>query len=535
MSDHFENRKVVGIVEQDRPDTFKDGFAAANCNLAAYVDSMEFAAESETYERNVASPTYSQDVDIIARESGTIRARAEVRGSGTSKTTVPSWAPWVEGCGAQRATLQMFPLDEATSVDLDRWAPGVLLTQAVSLATAYLVDVDTDTDEVLIHTVTGTPQVSQNWTGTSAAGAFTIGQDTTAPVVHGLTWFPRSAIEVFSQGTLTLDTNPVDLDGDTMTIGSVTYTFKDTVSAANDIAIGATVAATQANIVAAINGSGTPGTEYGTGTVQNPDAKMDPFATDVAIVTARISGSVGDAIATTETFTAATNVFDAATLGTYTAGRAYHYSIGEFKPFGTNGRSTRHAIKNAVGDCEISGDNIGAPMMFDFNMKGCEHGEHEVATPTPITYETNAVPLFRGVDYKITGDAAAPKAHCKINSFRFRFGNDIEADEYATADEPGIVKYDVVGRKPSGEHSLRLLEPSVKSFFADYKNHRTGRLVFKNGKTAEGNIVEMRLLKIQYQNYGHENVRRKVHGRLSFGVKSPDISIGDNEWFLIKR
>lgn len=535
MSDHFENRKIVGIVEQDQPDTFKDGFAAANCNLQAYVDSIEFAAESETYERNVASPTYSQDVDIIARESGTIRARAEVRGSGTSKTTVPSWAPWVEACGTQQATLQMFPLDEAGSVDLTRWRPGVLLTQASTNATAYLVDVDTEADEVLIHTVTGTPTDSQNWTGTSAAGAFTVAQDTTAPVVYGLVWFPRSDIEVFSQGTLTLDVNPVDLDGDTMTIGSVTYTFKDTVASANDIKIGATVAATQANAVAAINGTGTPGTEYGTGTVYNPDAKMDPFATDVAILTARVAGSVGNAIATTETFTAATNVFDAATLGTYTAGRAYHYSLAEYKRFGTTGRSTRHSIKNAVGDCEISGDNIGAPAIFDFNMKGCEQGEDEVATPTAIPYENNATPLFRGVHYKITGDAAAPQAQCKLNSFRFRFGNDIEADEHATAAEPGIVKYDIVGRKPSGEHSLRLLEPSVKSFFADYKNHRTGRLLMDNGKTAEGNIVQMIFHKIQYQNYGHENVRRKIHGRLSFGIKSPDISIGDNEWFLIKR
>ena len=535
MADHFEQRKIVGIVEEQTSGTFYDNFAVGDCNLAAFIDSIEYSAESETYERNVATPTYSEDVDIIARESGTIRARAEVRGSGVVSTTVPSWAPWIEACGTVRAALEEFTFDEGTSVDLTRWRPGITITQAVTAATGVLVDVDLATSKVLIHTRTGAAGAANNWTGTSSAGAFTIAHPgAVAPTAAGLVWYFRSDQEIFSQGTLSMPLNPAPAE--TVTVGTITYTWIAAPAAPYDVDIGAAVADSQANLVAAINGSGTDGVEYFAGTLQNPDVKIDDFAANDAILTARVGGAVGDAIVTTETMVGVGNEFNGTgTLGATTAGRAYHYSIAEFLPFSSLGRSTRHAIKGAVGECEISADNIGAPMMFDFNMKGADGGELEVVTPTPIAYESNATPLFRGINYHISGDALATQAQCKINSFRFRFGNEIESDEYATAAAPGIVKYDIVNRKPNGEHNPRLLEPSVKSFFDDYTNAQTGRLVMDNGSAVEGNIIKMIFHKVQYQSYGHENIRRKVHAKLTFGAKSNEITVGDNEWYLIKR
>jgi hypothetical protein len=44
------------------------------------------------------------------------------------------------------------------------------------------------------------------------------------------------------------------------------------------------------------------------------------FATNDMVFTASNQGTAGNALATTETYTAGTNVFDAATLGTTTAG-----------------------------------------------------------------------------------------------------------------------------------------------------------------------------------------------------------------------
>lgn len=116
-----------------------------------------------------------------------------------------------------------------------------------------------------------------------------------------------------AQGTLTLDTLPTA--GDTMTIGATTYTFEagTTPSAVGKIPLGAGLAYCQDNIVAAINGTDNVNTA-------NAYVTIADFATDAAILTAIVPGTNGNTIVTTETFTAATNIFDGPTLGTTTAG-----------------------------------------------------------------------------------------------------------------------------------------------------------------------------------------------------------------------
>lgn len=135
------------------------------------------------------------------------------------------------------------------------------------------------------------------------------------------------SVNVRAQGTLTMDTNPTD--GDTITIGSVTYTFKDTMASANDVKIGAAVANTQASLVATINGEGVAGTDYYAGTTTpHPQVRAADFdVSDDCVITAKKAGVDGNSIATTETFTAGTNVFDAATLGTTTAGAGWSATV----------------------------------------------------------------------------------------------------------------------------------------------------------------------------------------------------------------
>lgn len=123
---------------------------------------------------------------------------------------------------------------------------------------------------------------------------------------------------VASQGTLTVDTIPTD--GDTMTINGIVYRFKDIMLAANDIDIEGTLGECQTNIVAAINLSGTEGIEYYAGTVAATAVSAAAFGANASVITADTPGTAGNALATTETFTAVTNVFDAVTLGTTTAG-----------------------------------------------------------------------------------------------------------------------------------------------------------------------------------------------------------------------
>lgn len=55
------------------------------------------------------------------------------------------------------------------------------------------------------------------------------------------------------------------------------------------------------NLKLAINANGTPGTEYGTGTLAHPDVRATTNANDSQVVEARLTGTGGNSIATTDT------------------------------------------------------------------------------------------------------------------------------------------------------------------------------------------------------------------------------------------
>jgi len=103
-------------------------------------------------------------------------------------------------------------------------------------------------------------------------------------------------------GVLTSDGTNVT-DGDTVTIESIVYRFKNTMAAAYDIKIAATAALTILNLDAAIDASGTPGTEYYTGTLAHPSVlATGTTATTISFIYAR-TGDAGNLIATTEAST----------------------------------------------------------------------------------------------------------------------------------------------------------------------------------------------------------------------------------------
>ena len=118
-----------------------------------------------------------------------------------------------------------------------------------------------------------------------------------------------NAVSTKSTGTLTVATNPTAAQ--TLVIGptgsETTYTFRALAdfNAAGEILLGATAAATQAGIIGAI--MGTDGANE-----PDPYVTIGAFATNAATVTAKVGGTVGDAINTTDNIT---NGFEAATLG----------------------------------------------------------------------------------------------------------------------------------------------------------------------------------------------------------------------------
>lgn len=132
---------------------------------------------------------------------------------------------------------------------------------------------------------------------------------------------PSAGAAIAAQGTLTLDTQPTDLD--TVVVGGVTYTFLDSfVDAVDNVFTGADLAASKVNLTAAINASGgTPGTTHFTSQVVNPTVTNATFISDDSVFTATVAGRAGNDIVTDDSdFTTGTNVFDDTTLGATTQG-----------------------------------------------------------------------------------------------------------------------------------------------------------------------------------------------------------------------
>lgn len=121
--------------------------------------------------------------------------------------------------------------------------------------------------------------------------------------------------------TTTLTSTGTADNNETMTIGNRTYTFKTTLTgAADEILIGAAATNTLDNIKSAINGTGTPGTDYGTGTKRHADVTAGTKTATTLVIAATDSNASGG-LATTETmtnfsFTGA--ALSAGTLGSYT-------------------------------------------------------------------------------------------------------------------------------------------------------------------------------------------------------------------------
>lgn len=104
-------------------------------------------------------------------------------------------------------------------------------------------------------------------------------------------------------GTLTATANFTA--NDVVTIGTVAYKFVASPSAAYDVDLGGTLTASLANLLAAINASGTAGTEYAAGTLANTQVDGISSSATTLVVRAKnnttYSGTAGNAILFVET------------------------------------------------------------------------------------------------------------------------------------------------------------------------------------------------------------------------------------------
>lgn len=116
-----------------------------------------------------------------------------------------------------------------------------------------------------------------------------------------------NAVAAKAAVVLTMDTQPTS--GDTFTLGTKTYIFvpEGTANVDGEVSIGTSLATAKTNLVAAINGTDNVNTAH---TLVTAAA----FVADACTITAKTGGTAGNSIASTETFTAGTNVFAAVTL-----------------------------------------------------------------------------------------------------------------------------------------------------------------------------------------------------------------------------
>lgn len=104
-----------------------------------------------------------------------------------------------------------------------------------------------------------------------------------------------------ASGVLTSNNSQVT-EGKTVTLGEIIYTFvaaltTDPATVPYEVLIGADADGTLANLQKAINGTGTPGTEYSVGTEVHPDVTCGDVTAHAVTVTAKVAGLAGNLIA----------------------------------------------------------------------------------------------------------------------------------------------------------------------------------------------------------------------------------------------
>ena len=120
--------------------------------------------------------------------------------------------------------------------------------------------------------------------------------------INGRVYTLKSALtEVKATAVLTSDNTEV-VDGDTVTVNGTVYRFKNTMAQANDVKRSGTVDTTLANLAAAINQSGTPGTEYYAGTTAPAGTGITAGAVTAHAITltATVPGTAGNAFTKAE-------------------------------------------------------------------------------------------------------------------------------------------------------------------------------------------------------------------------------------------
>jgi flagellin len=157
--------------------------------------------------------------------------------------------------------------------------------------------------------------------GGALASTATLSQAAGAGAVAASDVFTGATFTGATAATGTLTSSGVAANNDTVAVGGTTYTFKTALTAsttANEVLIGANAAASITNLKAAINGTGTSGTDYGSLTAVNTNVTGGTATATTLVVTAKVNGTAGNAL--TSVGNGGTFTFGGANLATGAAG-----------------------------------------------------------------------------------------------------------------------------------------------------------------------------------------------------------------------
>lgn len=152
---------------------------------------------------------------------------------------------------------------------------------------------------------------SATMAGTLAAGTLTVDGDLAdgdqvligTAAQGGITYTLKTALsEVKATGTYT--NASIAVEGETITIDGITYTYYDTISATAEqpyaVLVGANPTASLANLALAIDAGATAGTNYGLGTVAHPRVSSVSSDATTCVVTYDAFGVKGNSALTSE-------------------------------------------------------------------------------------------------------------------------------------------------------------------------------------------------------------------------------------------
>lgn len=146
------------------------------------------------------------------------------------------------------------------------------------------------------------PTASVTAVGTLTSDATAPSDAETVQIGSTIYTYKTALTEVSAAQTLTSDATAPS-DGDTVTIDTVTYTFKTALTIPNvayEVLIGASAAAALDNIKSAVNLTDNTGTVYSANTLIHPTVTATTNTNTTQVFAAKVPGTAGNAIATTE-------------------------------------------------------------------------------------------------------------------------------------------------------------------------------------------------------------------------------------------